>query len=173
MLFVSTSSILLLGVNEVIMKNTIIAVGLLSLFGCGHYGLVEKTPPCTTVQETNGVQINCPDGTNSFVSNGAIGAQGSAGSVGATGSTGASGTNGSNGTDAPPVTMVQFCSSYTTTYPSSFPEWGFCVQGHLFATYYDGSNAWTAEIVPGTYNSTSTSAPCSFVVSNNCGVTTL
>jgi len=85
--------------------------------------------------------------------------------------TGAAGINGTNGVDASGVTMVQFCPGYTTTYPSVFPEFATCVSGSLYAVYWDGKNAWQAEVVPGLYESTSTSAPCNFKVGFNCSVT--
>lgn len=128
---------------------------VLGMVACGRTELVQKPVPCTTVQVASGVQINCPDGTNSFVSNGVDG------------SPGIPGLNGDN------VSMVQFCTGFATSYPSTFPEFGMCIQDKLYGTYWDGINSWTSEIVPGTYMSTSTSAPCNFVVADNCGVTTL
>jgi hypothetical protein len=87
---------------------------------------------------------------------------------GAVGETGATGPTGPAG--AANITMVQFCSGYTTTYSSSFPEFGQCVNGVLYGTYWDGHNAWTSEIPPGEYMSTSTSAPCDFTVGSNCQI---
>lgn len=69
------------------------------------------------------------------------------------------------------LTMVQFCSNYSTSYPTSFPEFGLCLNNLLYGVYWDGHNAWLAQIVPGYYLSTSTSAPCNFHVLPNCGVT--
>lgn len=84
---------------------------------------------------------------------------------------GASGPAGPAGVDTANVTAVKFCRNAVTVYPSSFPEYGFCISGRLYATYWDGHNAWSAEVVPGYYASTSTSAPCNFTVSTNCVVT--
>lgn len=84
------------------------------------------------------------------------------------GSNGLQGVQGVAGQNATPVSVVQFCSGYTTTYPGSFPEQAICVDNELLAVYWDGSNAWLAEIVPGYYASTSTSAPCNFTVEANC-----
>jgi hypothetical protein len=81
------------------------------------------------------------------------------------------GPQGPPGTPGSQVSMVQFCTNYNTNYPSTFPEYGFCINGILYATYWNGTDAWTAEIVPGNYESTSTSAPCNFIVYNNCIVT--
>ena len=81
------------------------------------------------------------------------------------------GPQGLPGANGSTVTMVQFCPSYNTSYPSIFPEFGMCINDILYATYWDGKNAWTAEVVPGYYESTSTSAPCNFTVSANCVIT--
>jgi hypothetical protein len=64
--------------------------------------------------------------------------------------------------------MVQFCSQYTTTYPNSFPEFGICSNNILYAVYWNGTNAWLAEIAPGNYMSTSSTSPCNFTVGSNC-----
>ena len=100
-------------------------------------------------------------------SNGAAGASGAPGQsiVGPAGPTGASGSPGTQ------VIMVQFCSNAgPTAYPSTFPEYAECINGNLYAVYWDGRNAWLAEVVPGYYASTSTSAPCNFTVYANCQV---
>jgi len=81
--------------------------------------------------------------------------------VGPTGPQGASGAS---------ISTLEFCPGYVTTYPSTFPEYGICIDNNIYAVFYDGKNAWLAEIVPGDYISTSTSAPCSFTVKENCVV---
>lgn len=92
------------------------------------------------------------------------------GSPGLQGATGAVGPQGPSGAAAAETT-VQFCpNAGPTAYPNTFPEYGLCINGNIFAVYYDGKNAWLAEIVPGYYASTSTSAPCNFTVSANCQV---
>lgn len=96
---------------------------------------------------------------------------GAPGPQGTPGQTGPQGLGGVDGADADPFVAIKFCPSAPTVYPGSFPEYGFCISGHLYATYWDGHNAWTAEVVPGHYASTSTSAPCSFNVAANCKVT--
>lgn len=69
------------------------------------------------------------------------------------------------------VSTVLFCANTTTTYLTSFPEFGLCINNLLYGVYWDGHNSWLAQIVPGYYLSTSTSAPCNFHVLPNCGVT--
>jgi hypothetical protein len=120
---------------------------LLVVSACGQTQVTPLT--CNTAQESNGLTVNCPGSPPAFVS------------------------NGQDGVDASPVTMVKFCSGYTTTYPSVFPEYGFCLSGKLYGTFFDGHNAWTGEIPSGNYPSTSTSAPCNFKVVENCGVESL
>lgn len=86
------------------------------------------------------------------------------------GTTGPQGQQGPQGVDLDSITMVQFCQGYTTTYPNSFPEFGMCVNNTLYAVYWDQHNSWLAQIAPGYYASTSTSAPCNFTVVSNCGI---
>lgn len=80
---------------------------------------------------------------------------------------GIQGNPGTDGTSATSVSTVQFCSGYQTNYPGTFPEFGLVILGSIYAVYWDGHNAWLAQIVPGYYMSTSTSAPCNFIVNND------
>ena len=86
------------------------------------------------------------------------------------GTNGKDGANGQDGKDGTSIEMIKFCPQ-ETQYPTSFPEYGFCIEGKLYATYYDKHNAWTSEIPPGLYMSTSTNAPCNFIVHDNCKIT--
>lgn len=99
--------------------------------------------------ETTGVVITC---------NGVAGTNGHDGAAGAA------------GRDATPVTAVQFCSNYTTTYPVSFPEFGLCVNNNIYGVYWDGENSWLSQIPAGLYMSTATGAPCTFTVAANCHI---
>jgi hypothetical protein len=74
--------------------------------------------------------------------------------------------NGQVGTQ---VSMVQLCTG-VGSYPSSFPEFGTCVDGKLYGVYWDHTNSWQAELYPGHYSSTSSSVSCSFTVGANCQV---
>jgi hypothetical protein len=56
-------------------------------------------------------------------------------------------------------------------YPTRFPEVALCVGGSLYATYWDGHQAWMSHIPPGTYMSTATGLGCTFLVGPNCQVT--
>lgn len=82
-------------------------------------------------------------------------------------SCGPPGSQGPPGTPGTQVSTVKFCNS-PTTYPTSFPEYGFCIDNVLYATFWDGHNAWTAQIPPGNYLSTSTGLQCNFNVTTGC-----
>lgn len=88
---------------------------------------------------------------------------------GAPGPAGPAGPPGAPGLPADAI-PVKFCPSYTGAYPGPFPEYGLCMGGNLYAVYWDKKNAWLAQVYPGHYASTSTSAPCSFTVLPACKV---
>lgn len=98
-----------------------------------------------------GSLISCPDGTTSLVLNG---------------TDGTNGTNGSNGTV---VAAVQFCSG-TPSYPSTFPEIGFCIDNTLYAVY-SANDGFLTEVTPGEYSSDGENSSCDFTVGANCQVT--
>lgn len=79
------------------------------------------------------------------------------------------GEDGTNGTNATSLSVVNFCGTQTV-YPSAFSEVGLCVDNKIFAVYWDSHNAWLTEISPGNYRTTSSSVPCNFTVTANCGV---
>ena len=121
--------------------------------------------------------VDQPDVVIPDAKDGATGPKGDIGNVGSDGANGQNGRDGSNGlngrdgTDVTPVTMVQFCKSQgVTVYPNHFPEYGFCIGGNIFATYFDGRNAFTAMLVAGDYISTSTGLQCTFTVASNCQI---
>lgn len=93
------------------------------------------------------------------------GAPGAAGANGIDGVNGTNGVNGVNGHDGTLVTAVKFCPQYSSN--SGFPEYGIEFGGQLFAVYWDQHNAWLALVTPGYYASTSTGAPCTFIVNND------
>lgn len=100
---------------------------------------------------------------------GVAGPTGAAGSTGQTGSTGATGSQGPQGDQGIPgapgssVTTVQFCPGVTPTYPSTFPEYGICIEGKLYAVY-STNDGFLAEIPDGTYSSDGVNASCTFTV---------
>lgn len=119
---------------------------------------------CTTTAIVGGIRITCPDGSTQIVYNG------DDGTVGPQGPKGDAGAAGQDGQNATPITMVQLCpDNGPTAYPASFPEFGECVGGYLYATYWTGSEAFTALIPPGQYASTSPQG-CTFTVFAGCVV---
>ncbi len=85
------------------------------------------------------------------------------------GPSGAPGLNGSNGTDGTTVTPVQLCPG-ETVYPSTFVEYAFCIQGHLYAVY-SANGGFETYLPPGTYSSDAIGSSCTFTVGDNCQIT--
>lgn len=150
------------------MRYVMLALVLLSV-GCGAKGRQGDTGapganalPCTVTAVPEGAMIACPNGSSQLITNGLDGLQGIQGLPGAVGATGPA---GAAGLDATPVTTVQFCPGYQESYPSTFPEFALVISGQIYAVYDGGANdVFLALIAPGTYSSTSTSAPCNFTV---------
>ena len=127
---------------------------------------------CTVATNPNGALITCTDGSSSPIANGSHGLPGTPAAPCSVSNLGYSTIiSCPDGTQSvvDNVRMVQLCPSYATTYPTSFPEFGFCVNSKLYATYWNNIQAFTALIVPGTYQSTSPQV-CNFKVLANCVV---
>jgi hypothetical protein len=92
-----------------------------------------------------GSLIKCSDGTQSLIVNGV---------------------DGRNGTL---VTPIQFCPG-TPSYPSTFPEVGFCIEGDIYAVY-SANDGFLTKIEPGTWESNAVGSRCNFHVGSNCTVT--
>jgi hypothetical protein len=69
----------------------------------------------------------------------------------------------SNGTV---ITPIQFCPN-PTTYPTTFSEIAFCINGNLWGVYSQNGGFLT-EIIPGTYSSDGVNSSCTFTVQPNC-----
>jgi hypothetical protein len=95
-----------------------------------------------TAAPNGGTLISCSDGTNSLILNGATGATGSPGTS---------------------VTTVQFCLNPVSSFPSTFPEVGFCINGQLWAVYSANGGFLTA-LPNGNYSSDGENASCTFTV---------
>lgn len=65
------------------------------------------------------------------------------------------------------ITPVQFCPNVTPTYPTTFPEVGFCIQGNLYAVY-SANDGFLSLIPPGTYVSNAIGSACTFTVLADC-----
>jgi hypothetical protein len=72
---------------------------------------------------------------------------------------------GSNGTV---ITTVQFCPG-TSSYPSTFPELGLCINNNLYAVY-SANDGFLTLIPPGSYNSNAIGSSCTFTVLPNCSI---
>lgn len=107
---------------------------------------------CSVYQVYGGAEIVCVN-SEAFIPNGAAGSQGVAGIPGSS------------------VVAIKLCpNAPNTSYPSSFPEYGLLIAGVLYGVYWDHTNSWLAQLSPGYYSSTSTSAPCSFTVNSDGSV---
>lgn len=65
-----------------------------------------------------------------------------------------------------PLAIVKFCAE-STSYPSTFPEVGFCIEGQLYAVY-SANDGFLTLIPPGQYRSNAIGSACNFTVSDNC-----
>lgn len=97
------------------------------------------------------VLSSCGTGTTYVV-------EGTPGAQGATGPTGAS----------PDWYPVKLCPG-TPSYPTTFVEYAFCVQGNLFATY-SANGGFTTILPPGAYNSNAIGSSCAFTVISGCEI---
>lgn len=86
------------------------------------------------------------------------------------GNQGASGLNGLQGSPGTTIAAIQFCPSQGPTTHNHFPEQGICINEKIIAAFWDGTNAFLAEIVPGSYTSTSTGLQCTFTIINGCNI---
>lgn len=109
------------------------------------------TVPANDVAPNGGSLITCPDGSQSLVLNGATGA------------------TGANGTPGTVITAIQFCGGVTGSYPSTFPEVGFCINNNIYAVY-SANGGFLTEVLPGTWSSDGINASCTFTVGPNCAV---
>lgn len=148
--------------------SIILILTIFIVTACDNWHNTEEgymTPPCSTSQSPAGATINCPDGSSSFISNGVVGPAGATGAIGVTGPVGdrgpagLDGTNGSNGTE---ITIVQFCPG-TPSYPSTFPEIGFVINGGIYAVY-SANDGFMTYLPPGLYQSNAIGSSCTFTI---------
>lgn len=95
--------------------------------------------------------------------------QGPQGTAGINGTNGTNGVTGPAGADGTVITPVQFCPNVTSSYPSTFPEVGLCVNGSIYAVY-SANDGFLTLIPPGTYVSNAIGSACNFTVFPNCVV---
>ncbi len=118
----------------------------LVLFGCNQETISRGGFPCTLTQQTDGVLIQCNDGTEGFVANGNNGTQGPQGPQGLPGTS---------------TQLVQLCPGDTAVYP----EQGIKVGSNLYAVYWSPSvGAFLAFLLPNTTYVTTNGSGCLFKV---------
>lgn len=128
-----------------------IVLGLLTLTACGQQGAQgiqgppgnsngcsAQTISISSVAPNGGSMIECSDGTSSLILNGSNGVPGSLG------------------------IPVKFCTGITT-YPSTFIEVGFIIQGAIYAVY-SANGGFLTQIPPGYYTSNAIGSSCNFTV---------
>lgn len=168
--------------GEQTMRFFVLLAFLLLLSTCSQTYEVPLST-CTVIPQDTGVLVQCINGTSGFASNGKNGAdgkdgaqgqKGDTGTKGDTGNTGATGSQGIPGIQGVPgssVTTVKFCDDYVPVYPSSFPEYGLCIDNKLYGVYYSASlGVFLAYLPPGRYQSTNNSQACIFTVTSGCEV---
>lgn len=64
------------------------------------------------------------------------------------------------------VQPVKFCHE-TASYPSTFPEYGFCIGNNLYAVY-SLNDGFLTLVPPGAYHSNAVGSVCNFTVYANC-----
>lgn len=89
--------------------------------------------------------------------------------VGPIGDRGPAGIPGLNGADGTQITLVQLCSGFVPSYPSTFPEVAECVNGSLYGVY-SANGGFLVYLPPGSYSSNGINASCTFNVLPNCQV---
>jgi hypothetical protein len=166
--------------NEKFMIGVFFILVVMSAFlltGCGKTGSQGATGgvgapgQAATITESPATALECPTGgVDLTITQNATTAvysvcNGSAGQS----IVGPTGPQGNPGTDATPVTVVQFCSGVTPTYPSNFPEYGICLGGNLYGVY-SANDGFLAELPPGEYSSDGINASCTFTIQPNCVV---
>ena len=124
----------------------IVAVELVTLLtGCAE---LNPQPPmiftgCRVSTVAQGSLIQCTDGSSSLL------------------------LNGTNGTSGSIINAVQFCPNVSPSYPSTFPEVGFCIGNQIYAVY-SALDGFMTLITPGLYESNAIGSSCTFTVKPNC-----
>jgi hypothetical protein len=101
-----------------------------------------------------------------FACQGPEGAPGASGERGPIGSPGPKGSDGSQGIPGTSIGIVELCPG-STTYPSTFIEVAFCINGVLYGTY-SANGGFSTELPPGTYNSNGINSTCTFTILPGC-----
>jgi hypothetical protein len=114
--------------------------------------------PCTSESIQNGIVISCPNSTPVTITDGINGLNGM------------DGLPGSPGTNGTIITVEQFCPGVDSSYPSTFPEVGLCINNNIYAVY-SANDGFLTLITPGLYESNAVGSSCTFTVGDNCEIT--
>lgn len=68
------------------------------------------------------------------------------------------------------LTPIQLCTGAVPSYPSTFPEYAFCINNNLYAVY-SANDGFLTILPPGSYHSNAIGSSCTFTVLANCQVT--
>lgn len=173
--------------NTILIFGSLLILTMTTACGCLHGEIVDLTPKSCTVERISASEsrVTCPDGTSAVISDGQDGADGSDGKDGLNGRDGADGRDGNDGVNGrdghdgadgrdghntedsedSTVAMIPLCSSRGNT------TYGMCVNGKLYGNVWDGHSSLLVQLVPKTYNESSTGLGCTFKVSAGCAVT--
>lgn len=77
--------------------------------------------------------------------------------------------NGANGAAGTVVTPLQFCPDSSASYPSTFPEFGFKINGAIYAVY-SANGGFLSLLSPGTYSSNGINSSCTFTVNTDATI---
>ncbi len=168
----------------------IVAITLLSCVGCGTQEYTIVAHQCSVKQEMTGVRVKCPDGTESFVSNGAAGLAGAnalilsepSGTAGCTSIYGGTDKDHNGLLNFMEITMTtQVCdgqSAQPIDYPSyvdlcdparNWSEIALKIGNDLIASMSEkvnGQNTRLVRLIPGNYRTTD-GYSCSFSINLN------
>lgn len=160
--------------RNALIYNSFIVFVMILLVSCAQDWGVPQSSYCTAIQTDDGVIVKCTNGLQASVSNGKNGVDGKNGAQGSKGDTGATGPQGIPGVQGVPgssVTTVKFCDDYVPVYPSSFPEYGLCIDNKLYGVYFSSSlGTFLAYLPPGRYQSTNNNEACIFTITSGCEV---
>lgn len=174
------------------MRNTtlFVAICIWGLTGCMNQPYaVQGAPGASGKDGSNGVSPDvsvqpaplyaCPSGgtvltvntVKSYICNGnqglpgPQGVAGIAGPVGPQGPIGLPGLSGQNGTNGTVIVPIKFCNG-TTSYPSTFLEYGLLIDGKMYGVYSAHDGFW-AYLPPGYYSSNAIGSSCNFTINAN------
>lgn len=145
--------------------NKIIILLPIILVSCGQQEQPTQRVEKVRVVEGPAGKDGAPGKNGRDGRDGVDGDKGNDGMNGRDGVDGKDGVDGVDGISVPPVTGVRFCAEGVS---SSFPEYGICIDGDIYAVYWSGKNSWLTKIVPGKYQTTTDFGNCTFTVQPKC-----